>query len=120
MLPLPLHRMLDIYQLQSVQPEHSTDGVFLMGPHAPLHRCMGSAAWRLRSAAQQHTLSLFAFLFVLRFLHLRAAADDFLDIVSRHVSDMPRGGVVHSFDGSAEEAARILQHQQLAIGALYG
>lgn len=50
------------------------------------------------------------------FLHLRAAADDFLDIVSRHVSDMPRGGVVHSFDGSAEEAARILQHQQLAIG----
>ncbi|GFR44457.1 hypothetical protein Agub_g5717, partial [Astrephomene gubernaculifera] len=50
------------------------------------------------------------------FLHLRAAAGDFLDIVRRHAADMPRGGVVHSFDGSAEEAAAVLQLPQLAIG----
>ncbi|GLC33627.1 hypothetical protein PLESTM_000093800 [Pleodorina starrii] len=50
------------------------------------------------------------------FLHLRAAADDFLDIVRRHAADFPRGGVVHSFDGSADEAARILELPQLAIG----
>ncbi|KAG2435241.1 hypothetical protein HXX76_007319 [Chlamydomonas incerta] len=50
------------------------------------------------------------------FLHLRAAADDFLAIAGRHLGDFPRGGVVHSFDGSAEEAARVLAVPQLAIG----
>ncbi len=73
-----------------------------------------------RRPALRFLLPLAGFVFIPRLLHLRAAADDFLDIVSRHVSDMPRGGVVHSFDGSAEEGARILQHQQLAIGASFG
>ncbi|PNH09665.1 putative deoxyribonuclease TATDN1 [Tetrabaena socialis] len=50
------------------------------------------------------------------FLHLRAAADDFLDIVRQHAADFPRGGVVHSFDGTADEARRILAMPQLAIG----
>ncbi|GIL89036.1 hypothetical protein Vretifemale_16884 [Volvox reticuliferus] len=50
------------------------------------------------------------------FLHLRAAADDFLEIVQRHAADFSRGGVVHSFDGTADEAKRILEMPQLAIG----
>ena len=51
-----------------------------------------------------------------RFLHLRAAAADFLELVSQHANSMPRGGVVHSFDGSAEEAAAVLAQPGLAIG----
>ncbi len=51
-----------------------------------------------------------------RFLHLRAAADDFLDIVRHHAADFPRGGVVHSFDGTDDEARRVLELPQLAIG----
>ncbi|GIL53311.1 hypothetical protein Vafri_8943 [Volvox africanus] len=50
------------------------------------------------------------------FLHLRAAADDFLEIVQRHAADFPRGGVVHSFDGTTDEAKRILELPHLAIG----
>jgi TatD DNase family protein len=49
------------------------------------------------------------------FLHLRAAADDFLDIVQRHVDDFP-AGVVHSFDGTASELENILKIQKLDIG----
>lgn len=49
------------------------------------------------------------------FLHLRAAADDFLDIVGRHSGDFP-SGVVHSFDGSLDEMQRVLQHEKLSIG----
>ncbi|EFJ51556.1 hypothetical protein VOLCADRAFT_57045, partial [Volvox carteri f. nagariensis] len=50
------------------------------------------------------------------FLHLRAAAEDFLEIVRRHVADFPRGGVVHSFDGTADECRRILELPQLGVG----
>ncbi|KAG2494042.1 hypothetical protein HYH03_007688 [Edaphochlamys debaryana] len=53
------------------------------------------------------------------FLHLRAAADDFLSLLSAHAGSLPGGavrGVVHSFDGTAEEAARVLEHPGLYIG----
>jgi TatD DNase family protein len=49
------------------------------------------------------------------FLHLRAAADDFLEIVRRHVDDFP-AGVVHSFDGTASELESILKIKKLDIG----
>ena len=49
------------------------------------------------------------------FLHLRAAANDFLDIVRRHVDDFP-AGVVHSFDGTASELEEILKIEKLDIG----
>ncbi|KAL4546468.1 hypothetical protein Ndes2526B_g01688 [Nannochloris sp. 'desiccata'] len=49
------------------------------------------------------------------FLHLRAAADDFLDIVHRRVDDFP-AGVVHSFDGTASELESILKIEKLDIG----
>jgi len=42
------------------------------------------------------------------FLHLREAAGDFMDIISRHLSDFP-SGVVHSFDGSVKELNDVLQ-----------
>ncbi|PRW59015.1 deoxyribonuclease TATDN1 [Chlorella sorokiniana] len=49
------------------------------------------------------------------FLHLRAAAAAFLDIVHQHADAFP-AGVVHSFDGSLEELQQILQHDKLSIG----
>jgi len=49
------------------------------------------------------------------FLHLRAAADDFLDIIHRHLDDFP-AGVVHSFDGTASELGKILKINKLDIG----
>eukprot|EP00887_Chlorella_sp_A99_P000630 scaffold5.g630.t1 len=50
------------------------------------------------------------------FLHLRAAAADFLEIWQQHEADCPAGGVVHSFDGSAAELQQLLRHPQLRIG----
>ena len=50
------------------------------------------------------------------FLHLRAATDDFLEIVLRHVDDFPAGGVVHSFDGAAADLEKILTVEKLHIG----
>ena len=47
------------------------------------------------------------------FLHLRAAAPAFLTILERQAGVR---GVVHSFDGSQEEAAQILAHPSLFIG----
>ena len=47
------------------------------------------------------------------FLHLRAAAPAFLAILGRQAGVR---GVVHSFDGSQEEAAQILSHPGLFIG----
>lgn len=42
------------------------------------------------------------------FLHCRAAAEDFLDIIKRNQHKMKAGGVVHSFTGSKEEAANFI------------
>ena len=41
------------------------------------------------------------------FLHLRDAGDDFLALMRKHRSAIV-GGVVHSFDGSAELAAELV------------
>ena len=41
------------------------------------------------------------------FLHCRNAASDLIEILSEARDDL-KGGVVHSFDGSAEEAKTIL------------
>lgn len=49
------------------------------------------------------------------FLHLRAATSDFMDIIKEHESDFV-SGVVHSFDGSAEEMQQVLQCTKLSIG----
>ena len=42
------------------------------------------------------------------FLHCRAAAADLLSLLSRHPAALARGGVVHSFDGTAAERDAIL------------
>ena len=51
------------------------------------------------------------------FLHSRAAAPDMLAALRRHAADMRASGVVHSFDGSAEEAASLLELPDIYIGA---
>ncbi|XP_021945947.1 putative deoxyribonuclease TATDN1 isoform X2 [Folsomia candida] len=43
------------------------------------------------------------------FLHCRAAATDLHEILSQNLSSFPRGGVVHSFDGSEEEMKNFVQ-----------
>jgi TatD DNase family protein len=48
------------------------------------------------------------------FLHLRDAGDDFITLMRKHRSQIT-GGVVHSFDGSAELATEILA-LDLSIG----
>jgi Tat protein secretion system quality control protein TatD with DNase activity len=50
------------------------------------------------------------------FLHSRAAAPDMLAALRRHAADMRAGGVVHSFDGSAEEAASLLELPNIYLG----
>lgn len=42
------------------------------------------------------------------FLHCRAAGADLVSILSEHRDTLPGGGVVHSFDGTAEERDEIL------------
>merc|ERR1719318_851034 len=42
------------------------------------------------------------------FLHCRAAATDLVHILSENIEKVVSGGVVHSFDGSAEERDKIL------------
>ena len=42
------------------------------------------------------------------FLHNRASCDDLVRILTRNRDKMPGGGVVHSFDGTAEERDKIL------------
>ena len=49
------------------------------------------------------------------FLHMRNAADDFMDVIERNRGKFTRG-VVHSFTGTADEARRVLQCDGLYIG----
>ena len=50
------------------------------------------------------------------FLHSRAAGEDFQNFMLTYHSMMPRGGVVHSFDGSLEEMKAILKFDNICIG----
>ena len=49
------------------------------------------------------------------FLHMRAACDDFLEIIDRNAHRFTKG-VVHSFTGTANEAAAVLSRDNLYIG----
>lgn len=42
------------------------------------------------------------------FLHCRAAHDDFLEILERNKEKITRGGVVHAFDGTLEQAKKFI------------
>ena len=42
------------------------------------------------------------------FLHCRAAGTDLVNILTNNMDKVPAGGVVHSFDGSAEDRDKIL------------
>jgi len=51
------------------------------------------------------------------FLHLRAAADDFVSICNEHAEVIAQvGGVVHSFDGTLDELRAVLTFERLCIG----
>jgi len=50
------------------------------------------------------------------FLHMRAATQDFLEIVNRNRELCCHGGVVHSFDGSGHDRDRILNETDFYIG----
>lgn len=50
------------------------------------------------------------------FLHLRAAAEDFLEVLREQQGNM-RAGIVHSFDGSAAELQSLLEFNNIYIGA---
>jgi TatD DNase family protein len=52
------------------------------------------------------------------FLHMRAAADDMLKILHEKRAFFS-GGVVHSFDGTLQEAHSILSLQGLCIGVIF-
>lgn len=43
------------------------------------------------------------------FLHCRNSFDDFYDIIHRNLSRITSGGVVHSFDGSLEQALKFIE-----------
>uniref|UniRef100_A0A182RDL3 Deoxyribonuclease TATDN1 n=1 Tax=Anopheles funestus TaxID=62324 RepID=A0A182RDL3_ANOFN len=49
------------------------------------------------------------------FLHCRNAHDDFIDILQRNLDQLPRRGVVHTFDGTLEAAETLIAHG-FAIG----
>lgn len=43
------------------------------------------------------------------FLHSRSAFDDFHDIITRNSTKITNGGVVHSFDGTIDEAKKYIE-----------
>ena len=55
---------------------------------------------RQLALARKHDLPLF--------LHMRAAAADFADILRPELATLPRGGVVHSFTGTAAEMRELV------------
>lgn len=42
------------------------------------------------------------------FLHSRAASEDFEELLSRRLQDLPKRGLVHSFTGTIEEMNRLV------------
>ncbi|TYI10689.1 hypothetical protein ES332_A09G158800v1 [Gossypium tomentosum] len=53
------------------------------------------------------------------FLHMRAAAEDFCEIMERNISKFT-GGVSHSFTGSAEDRDKLLSFHNMYIGIILG
>lgn len=49
------------------------------------------------------------------FLHCRAAASDMLALLQNNAASV-QGGVIHSFDGTSQEADDFLQHPGLCLG----
>ena len=43
------------------------------------------------------------------FLHCRAAGPDMIDILKRNKDNLPSKGVIHSFDGSLDEAKTFIE-----------
>ena len=43
------------------------------------------------------------------FLHMRAACENFVEILQPRLNDFPKRGLVHSFTGSKEELRQILE-----------
>lgn len=43
------------------------------------------------------------------FLHCRNAHDDFIEILTRNLNKIPKRGVVHTFDGSLEDAQALIE-----------
>lgn len=43
------------------------------------------------------------------FLHCRNSFDDFFDIIKRNAAKIVNGGVVHSFDGTIEQATKFIE-----------
>lgn len=42
------------------------------------------------------------------FLHMRAANDDFIEVLNKYWGDLPKKGVVHSFTGTVDELKKLL------------
>lgn len=56
---------------------------------------------RQLSLAEKYQLPLF--------LHCRNSFDDFYEIIQRNLAKIPKGGVVHSFDGTIEQANKLIE-----------
>lgn len=50
------------------------------------------------------------------FLHSRSSGKDMVEILNDHIEMMPKGGVVHSFDGSIDDLSSLLKIKNIFIG----
>ena len=50
------------------------------------------------------------------FLHSRSSSGDMAEILHEHMTMMPKGGVVHSFDGSLDDLITLLKMKSIFIG----